>query len=144
MPDPLETVLRIRRVTVDDAKRALAALLRAVDAAQAHADAAERLILAEGELAVDTEGDGAVEAFAAWLPVGRAAAAAARAAHERLQADVARARAALTAARAAAEAAESLLARRAAERAVAEGRRVQAAMDEVAAQQRRIRRAEGA
>ncbi len=139
MPDPLETVLRIRRVTVDDAKRNLAALLRAASAAQAKADAADALILAEGELAANTDGDHAVEAFAAWLPVGRAAATAARAAHEQVQSDMAKARAAVTVARAAAEAAESLLARRAAERAVAERRRTQAAMDEVAAQQKRIK-----
>lgn len=133
MADPLDTVLRIRRVTVDDAKRELAALLQAEDAAQADADAAEARIAQEGVAAADLAvGDDAVEAYATWLPVGRAQAAAARAAHDRVRCEVAMARAALTVARGAAEAAQQLLDTRAGERMREVERRSQAEMDEIA------------
>ncbi len=69
MPDPLDTVLRLRRVSVDDAKRGLAAAIRAEGDAQAVADAAEALIGAEAAAAADVAApDAAVAAFAAWLP----------------------------------------------------------------------------
>ena len=133
MPDPLATVLRLRRLTVDDAKRSLAAVLRAEEAAQVKAEAAEGSIDAEATVASDlSRGDEAVEAFAAWLPVGRLQAAAARAEHEQLRLEVALARAGLTVARAAAEAADALVARRAAERAAEMARREQASQDEIA------------
>lgn len=133
MPDPLATVLRIRRVTVDDARRALGEALRAADKMLEQAEAADKAIAAEGEIAADLEaGDNAVEAFAAWLPIGRARAHAAREACERAQSEVAKARAALTVARAAAEAADALLQRRRADAASQVARRVQADMDEIA------------
>ena len=133
MPDPLATVLRLRRVTVDDAKRSLAAVLRAEEAARMRAEAAESSIDDEAALASDLAGgDEAVEAFAAWLPVGRSKAAAARAEHEQLRSEVAMARAGLTAARAAAEAADALVERRAMQHAVATSRREQASLDEAA------------
>ena len=133
MPDPLDTVLRLRRVTVDDARRELTALLQAEDRARSSADLAEALIAQEGEAAASlAAGDDAVEAYAAWLPVGRAHALATRAAQEQARCDVSVARAALAAARAAAECAQELLARRAAERARDADRRSQAVMDEVA------------
>ena len=134
MRDALDVVLRIRRITVDDAKRELAALLQAEDAAQAKAELAEARIAQEGHAAASLAGgDAVVEAYAAWLPVGRAYAVAARAACDKIRCDVSVARAALAAARAAAEAAQQLLADRAAERALEAERRSQAAMDEVAA-----------
>ncbi len=134
MRDALDVVLRIRRVTEDDAKRGLAALLQAEEAARAKADDAEARIAQEGAAAASLAGgDEVVEAYANWLPVGRAFAAAARANCEKIRCDVSVARAALAAARAAAEAAAELLADRAAERAQAAERRSQAAMDEVAA-----------
>ena len=133
MPDPLATVLRIRRVTVDDARRRLGAALRAADLAVAQVQAADTAITKEGEIAADLmAGDGAVEAFAAWLPVGRAKAAAAHEASERAQAEVAKARAAVTVARAAAESAEVLLQKRGADAALQAARRAQADTDEVA------------
>ena len=133
MPDPLATVLRIRRVTVDEARRHLAAALDAEEVAHANADAAEAAIGAEGEIAADLMADdSAVEAYAAWLPVGRARADAARAACERARSDVATARAAVTVARAAAESADKLLERRQAVIAMEGARRAQADMDEVA------------
>ncbi len=133
MPDPLATVLRLRRVTVDDAKRCLAAVLRAEEAAQRKAEAAESSIDDEAAAASDLAGgDEAVEAFAAWLPVGRSKAAAARAEHDQLRSEVAMARAGLTAARAAAEAADALVEHRAMRRSIEAARREQASQDEIA------------
>jgi flagellar biosynthesis chaperone FliJ len=135
--DPLESVLRIRRMTVDDARRALAQSLRHEEVARHRAEAAEALIYREGEIAADLSvGDGAVEAYAAWLPTGRALLQVARAAHEQCSSDVAIARAALTIARAASEAASNLLARRVAEQNILLERRSQNLMDEVASRQR--------
>ena len=136
MSDALQTVMRIRKLAVDEAKRALAESLNVEDQARRVADAAEAQIGIEGQIAADLEtGDGAVEAFAAWLPTGRAIATRTRAAHEYSLLEVARARAGLTATRAAAEAAESLQERREAERALEAARRYQAVMDEIASQQ---------
>ena len=136
MSDTLQTVMRIRKLVVHEAKRALAEALVAEDAARSQADNAEAQIGIEGEIAADlNSGDGAVEAFAAWLPTGRSIAARTRAAHEQTLLEVARARAGLSAARAAAEAAETLKERRDAEAAVEVGRRDQAALDEIASQQ---------
>ena len=131
MPDPLDAVLRMRRVTVDDAKRELGSLLRAEEVAQAKADRLEALIGQEGAAAADlAAGDEVVEAYAAWLPVGRANLAAARAANEQIRCEIAMARAALSVARAAAESAQQLLNKRAAEHALDANRRSQAVLDE--------------
>ena len=134
MPDPIDAILRIRRLTVDDARRGLAALLQAEGAANSRLKAAEALVIEEAEIAADLAGgDDRVEAFAAWLPVGRARTAAARADVEQLQLEVARGRAALVSARAAAESAENLLTRRAAQLSEGLARREQASMDEISA-----------
>ena len=136
MSDALATVMRIRKLAVDEAKRALAEALTLENTARQEAAAAEAQIGLEAEIAADLNtGDGAVEAFAAWLPVGRARAARARAAEEEAAVDVARARAGLSAARAAAEAADNLKERRDAEAAVEANRRSQATLDEIASQQ---------
>jgi flagellar export protein FliJ len=135
VPDPLEVVLRVRRSTLDEAKRALSAALRVEAGAQRHAELAEALLKEEEEAASNLDlGDGAVEAYAAWLPVGRANAKAARDLLEQRSADVAIARAGLTLARTAAEAAESLLERRRAAREAERTRRAQMGMDEIASQ----------
>ena len=137
MPDPLATVLRVRRVTADDARRHLAVALRAEKAAEADAADAEAAITAEREVASDLlAGDGAVEAFATWLPVGRARVEAARAAYARAGSEVAMARAALTAARAAAESADNLIERRKAAADAQAARKQQTEMDEIASQVR--------
>jgi flagellar FliJ protein len=133
MRDPLATVLRIRRITVDDARRQLGVALRAEEEANMAVLAAEAAIGAEGEAASDlTAGDGAVEAYARWLPVGRAQVTAAQAAADRASSEVALARAALTVARAAAESADSLLTRRRDAAQVEVLRREQIQTDEVA------------
>ncbi len=132
--DPLDAVLRIRRQAVDAARRHLAACLTAEEAARHRVAWAEAQIDEEARAAADlAAGDSAVEAFATWLPVGRAAVATAQAAYEKAVADVTLARAAVTMARAAAEAAADLQRRRAADHAALAERRAQNALDEVAA-----------
>jgi flagellar export protein FliJ len=132
--DPLETLVRLRRSVVEDARRALAACVEAEDAASAALRCAEAAIFREQDAAgsIDT-GDGAVEAFAVWLPQGRRAVAQAREAHAYAGAATVQARAVLSAARASAEAADRLLASRAAAREAEAARREQSALDEVAA-----------
>lgn len=141
--DALDAVLRLRRLVVDDARRTLAQSIQHEEVARHRAEAAETLIYREGELAADLAlGDGAVEAYAAWLPVGRALLKAARVAHEQCNSDVAIARAALTIARAASEAASELQSRRVAEQNKVLERRSQNVMDEVAS--RKIKSADSA
>lgn len=135
--DPLDTVLKVRQQAVDDARQVLAANLRTEAVAQTLADASEACLAAEADAAADlAAGDGTVEAFIRWLPVGRSNAAMTRRRLERAQADVAIARATLSVVRAAAEAAKTLLERRAAERLAVIARRTQQDMDEVASRQR--------
>ena len=137
MADPLQTVVRLRRLASDEAKRGLAAALQALSLAEAAARAAEQAIHAEGQKALDLDsGDGLVEAYAAWLPAGRARATAARAAVDHQSGAVARARAELTLTRAAAEAAEQLVQRNQAEQAILVARKSQADMDEIASRQK--------
>lgn len=136
--DPLETLARLRHSVCEDARRVLAACLEAEDTAREALHGAGEAIFREQEAAGALDaGDGAVEAFAAWLPVGRRAVAQAREAHERAVAATVQARAVLAAARASAEAADRLLASRAAEREAEAARQAQAALDEAAARQKR-------
>ncbi len=135
MADALQTLHRFRKLLVDEAKCHLAAVLATESTARAQADEADAQIGHEGEIAADLGADdNAVEAFAAWLPIGRAKAALARVRHERSLLDVACARAGLNAALVAAEAAESYLQLRQTERRTSENRRNQLADDEVALQ----------
>ncbi len=132
--DPLDAVLRVRRMAVDTARRHLAECLAVEEAARNRVAWAEAQIDEEARAAADvTAGDNAVEAFAAWLPVGRAAVTAAQAAYEKAVAEVTMARTAVTMARAAAEAAADLQRRRAAAHAALAERRAQNALDEIAA-----------
>jgi flagellar biosynthesis chaperone FliJ len=138
--EPLETVARLRHSVCEDARRALAACLEAEDAAhKALRNAGEAIFREQDAASALDAGDGAVEAFAAWLPLGRRAVAQAREAHLRAGAATVQARAVLAAARASAEAADRLLASRAAERDAEAARRAQAALDEAAARQARPR-----
>ncbi len=111
--DPLKIVLRLRRQNVETAQQDLAR------ATTTEADAGMLLRLAETIIGDEQEAacavtasDGAVEAFARWLPGARQRAHAARALLERSQAEVGRKRALLTAARTALETVETLLQRR--------------------------------
>lgn len=131
--EPLETVLRLRRHAVDEARQALTDILVAATEAEMKAHQMQRDIQAETERAADLSGDDArVEAFAVWLPVARRRLAQARAVQERHDADVARCRAELTASRAAVQAVEALLAERKARQVEAQNKAAQRAMDEAA------------
>ncbi len=130
--DPLPTLLRLRRLAADEAKRALAEALGREAQAEAVAVGAEREIARETEIAMGLEADdAAVEAFGRWLTGSRRRVAGAREAAERAGAETARARAALNLTRAGLEAAEELAAGRARVQAEAKMRYEQHALDDL-------------
>jgi len=130
--DVLQSVLRLRRLAHGEAVRALSSALSQETHAQSAADAVEREIARETEIACNLAADdAAVEAYGAWLTGARHRAEVARAAAERAEAETARSRAALNLARAGLEAAEALAADRAAQDAEAETRREQHALDDL-------------
>jgi flagellar biosynthesis chaperone FliJ len=134
----LETLVRLRRLAGEDARRAFAACLRAEDETAAALRSAESAILHEQAAAADLAADDTVvEAFAAWLPQGRQAVARASAAHDRAGAATAQARAAVAAARVSTEVAERLMQAQAAARADEAARRSQISIDEAAARRPR-------
>jgi hypothetical protein len=102
--DPLESLVRLRRLAADEARRGLADCLRDEEAA-AHAVAAiEADIERETEAAANlATSDAEVEAFAAWLRRIRPIQYAAHVAVDRTEAETVRARAVLAAARSAVE-----------------------------------------
>ena len=113
--DPLGSLLRLRRLACDAAKRAVVECLDAETEAGSCAWEAGLAIEREADAAAaGAGGDALVEAFAAWLPGARLRAGQAQALHERRQAETACARAALAASRGALESLETLIARRAA------------------------------
>jgi hypothetical protein len=130
--DTLQALLRLRRLAHDEARRALSAAVAQEALALAAADATEREIARETELACRLEADdAAVEAFGVWLVEARRRAEATRDAAERAEAETARARATLNLARAGLESAEAVAAERAGLVAKAEARREQHALDEL-------------
>ena len=134
MADRLESLLRLRRHALGAARLGLRNALAAAEDAEREARAARQAMQAEAEHASGIDQDESVlEAFIAWLPVGRAALAAASVRAEAAEAEVARCRGELAAARAGVEAIERLIEARAASRAAAAARAEQAALDEVAA-----------
>ena len=128
---PLETVLRLRQRAVDDARQSLASSLLTADAADEQARTAEQRIEIEAQRATSLDGgDDLVEAFAAWLPGARQQAMQARAAHERLAAEVACRRAELAASRSGLEVIETLLRQKRDVAAAQQSRRMQQEIDE--------------
>ena len=131
--DSLPTLLRLRRMEMDHARTdLLAAEARASDArqaAQAARLAIQREMLAASAVEAD---DSAVQAFANWLPVGRASQTRAEAELRRAEEDSIRARTFFNLARTAAEAVEKLIDQREAAAVRAEQAKEQAALDEVA------------
>lgn len=115
MSDALPTLIRLRQQSQDRAQTALVRAIHAAAVADRAAQAAEDAIRAEqdaaGALAAD---DGAVEAFARWLPAARGRANVAAQQAERAQAEVSRQRALLTTCRSALESVQELAASRAA------------------------------
>jgi flagellar export protein FliJ len=131
--DPLESLLRLRRLTADEARRDLADCLRKEDVAAQAITAIEAAIERETEVATNlAAGDAEVEAFAAWLRRSRPRQHAARVAKEQAESETARTRIVLAAARAAVKAAEDMLAEHEAARRAQAEHRQQHELDEVA------------
>ncbi len=136
--DPLDALVRVRQIALDEARRALAVCLAAEDAAETARVRSEAAITQERDAAERLDaGDAAVEAFAAWLPIARERLRQTIAAYERSLAETARARAVATLAQSAHEAAEDALARkREAERVTRQGQE-QLALEEAARRPRK-------
>jgi hypothetical protein len=129
--DALATLLRLRESEVDEAKRALAACLRKEEELTRAEREAEAALRQERAAAEDLRADDvAVEAYAAWLPRGRAALAAAQEQRVRAEACTAHARAVLAASRAAAQVIAERIESRAAIERMERARRQQLALDE--------------
>jgi flagellar export protein FliJ len=131
--DPLEALLRLRRLAVDQARRGLADCLRIESQAAQSVAAIEAAIEHEMEVATSlAAGDVEVEAFAAWLRRVRPKQQAAHAAETQAEAATAQGRAILAAARAAVKAAEEMLERHAAAKLAEAERQAQREIDEAA------------
>jgi len=130
--DPLQSLLRLRRLAADQARSGLAESLRAETEAEAAVTAIETEIAEEAEVAADlTSGDADVEAFGAWLRSVRPKQHAAQAAEVAAEAETAEARAVLAMSRAAVRAVEEILSRHAADERQRSERRTQHELDEV-------------
>jgi flagellar export protein FliJ len=131
--DPLESLLRLRRLAVDDARRGLADCLRAESLAAQAVAAIEAAIEHETDVTASlAAGDAEVEAFATWLRRIRPKQHSAHAAEADAEAATARGRAILAAAQSAVAAVEDMLARHAAERMAEAQRQAQREIDEAA------------
>jgi flagellar export protein FliJ len=131
--DPLAALLRLRRLTADQARRELADCLRAESEAKQAVTDIDAVIARETEVATSLAGgDAEVEAYAAWLRRIRPRQLAARAAEGAAVAETTEARAVLAMARAAVRAVEELLTQRGGEERMAAERQAQREIDEVA------------
>jgi flagellar export protein FliJ len=131
--DPVESLLRLRQMTADQARRHLAECLRAESEAAAMITAIKAAIAHEMEAASNlAAGDTEVEAFAAWLRTMRPRQQAALAAQVAAEAATSEARAVLGAARAAVRAAEAVLEKNNAAAQAEMARKAQDQIDEVA------------
>ena len=131
--DPLEALLRLRRMAADEARRGLAECLRVESEAAAAVAAIEAAIERETEAATSLAGgDAEVEAFGAWFRRIRPKHRSAQAAEADAEAATASARAVLGAARAAVRAAEEMLEKHAAAAQAAAERAAQGEIDEIA------------
>jgi flagellar export protein FliJ len=130
--DPLPTVLRVRRLAMEDATRDLAECLRGEAEAQHAVAAVEAAIHRETEAASSLSADDSVvEAFGMWLKRARKDLHNTQARREHCESETARARAALAVARAAVRATEHLIEKQAAVADAEAARKEQAALDEV-------------
>jgi len=137
MRDPIDTLLRLRRLAAEGAVRDLAVCLAAEAAAEEAVSRIDASIAAEEAEATRLDADDvAVEMFGRWLRRARQERAGAAAARDRAEAETTRARAVLGAARAAVAGVEAELTRRAEDARTADLRREQAAIDEHAGRPR--------
>lgn len=130
---PLRTLLRLRRIAMDEGRLMLAKCLDREAAAAAAVRAIERSIQTETDLASGLEGsDATVETFALWLRRTRETLATATAALQEAEACTHEARVVLSASRQAVEAVEAELERLEEEERLAAHRREQRTLDEIA------------
>ena len=131
--DPLASLLRLRRLTADQARRELAECLHTESEAKQAIAAIDAQIARETKVATSLAGgDAEVEAFAAWLRRIRPSQHGARVAEAAAVAQTTEARAVLAMARAAVQAVEELLTQRAAEERMNAEHHAQREIDEVA------------
>ena len=138
--ESLRSLLTVRQAATSGAKTALAQTIAVETAANAAVVEADRRITAEADIALSLGADdGAVEAYARWLPQGRRNTREARAVLARASQDVALARTALMIARAAEYAVEVEVARAEAEIARLAAKKAQEELDEVGARTATLR-----
>ena len=131
--DPVESLLRLRRMAADEARHGLAECLRVESETAAAVAAIQAAIEREAEVATNlATGDAEVEAFAAWLRRIRPKQQSARAAEAEAATATTHARAILGAARAAVRATEKMLEQHAATAQAELERREQREIDEAA------------
>lgn len=134
--DPLDMLLRLRRLTVDQARQALADCLGAETIAADRCDEIAGAIVREMDVAsAITADDRAVEDFANWLRQVLPNQAAAEAALLTAETQTKEARMVLAATRAGVRAVENMVERKEAERRLQAGRTEQLVLDEAAARQ---------
>lgn len=132
MPNPLQTLLRLRALTVDQARQGLADCLNREAAAQEALRDLECAIARETKVASDPgTGDGVVDDFAVWLRRVRIDQMTAEQALRTAETHTNEARAVLSAGRAALRAVEKLIDEQAALQDAAEKKTEQAALDEI-------------
>jgi flagellar biosynthesis chaperone FliJ len=135
MADPLNTLRRLRRLAVDEARLALADCIREALSADTEAAAAQRTLERETAAAAQTapgQGDYNRDEYVAWLGVARANRAALELRRDATARRTEAARVELAASRSAAEAVQELMARRDAASAADRAREEQRALDDIA------------
>ena len=133
---PLDTLITLREQELDLVERRFAEAVAREAAAEEKLSAAQEEILSEQRIASSpTAGDGAVEAFSRWLPAGRQAVTEAQARCREAALDRETVRSALIIARAAMEAVKTLQEERQEEERLAELKKEQNALDELAIRQ---------
>lgn len=133
---PLDTLITLREQELDLVERRFAEAVARETAAEEKLSAAQEEILNEQRIASSpTAGDGAVEAFSRWLPVGRQAVAQAQERCREAALDRETVRSALIIARAAMEAVKTLREEQKEEERLVELRKEQNTLDELAVRQ---------
>ncbi|BCI65924.1 flagellar FliJ family protein [Acetobacter aceti] len=130
---PLDSLLKIRKQELDEAKKLLSeALARAMTASDA-VKAAEQNMVRERDLALDFSADDqVVEAYSRWLPIGRAVLDKARSREQDASMEVESCRTRVNMARSALEAAEKLAEMKAKEQQELAQKKEQAMLDDLA------------
>lgn len=130
--DPLRTILRVRRATLDAAETAVAEAYGLEQIALARAEKASAALEHEARAATSLAGgDDQVEAFARWLPIGRNTLQQAHDARRDATAELDRVRAFLTLARSSVRAVETLIEQREQEEQLEAQRKEQRVLDEL-------------